>query len=66
MYKLLEALQSQPLLSRRGRSLELGVRSLHLNTVDESSMRSAYQRDTYGTLMSQAKELGFLTHFEVA
>jgi hypothetical protein len=65
MYALLEALHDHPLLDRLGRSLELGVRSLHLNTVDESSMRSAYQRDTYDTFLAEAKERGFLSHFEV-
>lgn len=66
MYALLEALHGQPLLSRRGRGLELGVRSLHLNKVDESSLRSAYQRDTYDIFLAEAEERGFLSHFEVA
>lgn len=66
MYALLEALHEHPILDQRGRSLELGVRSLHLNTVDESSIRSAYQRYTYATLMAEAKERGFLPHFEAA
>jgi hypothetical protein len=64
MYALLEALHEHPVLDLRGRSLELGVRSLHLNTVDESSMRSAYQRDTYAGFLAGAKERGFLSHFE--
>jgi hypothetical protein len=66
VYALLEALNQQPALSRRGRGLELGVRSLHLNTVDESSLRSAYQRDTYAGLLAEAKERGFVNHFEAA
>jgi hypothetical protein len=66
MYALLEALHGQPMLSRRGRGLELGVRSLHLNKVDESSLRSAYQRDTYDFFLAEAEERGFLSHFEVA
>ncbi len=66
MYALLEALHGQAILSRRGRALELGVRSLHLNTVDESSLRSAYQRDTYDTFLAEAEARGFLSHFEVA
>jgi hypothetical protein len=64
MYALLAALHDHPVLDQRGRSLELGVRSLHLNTVDESSMRSAYQRDTYADFLVGAKERGFLPHFE--
>jgi len=65
MYALLDALRDHPVLGRRARSLEIGVRSLHLSTVDESSMRSAYQRDTYATYLAEAKERGFLSHFEV-
>ena len=66
MYALLEALHEHPVLDKRGRSLELGVRSLHLNTVDESSMRSAYQRDTYAAFLAEAQERGFLNHIEAA
>jgi hypothetical protein len=34
--------------------------------VDESSLRSAYQRDTYAGLLAEAKERGFVNHFEAA
>lgn len=65
MYALLGELREQPVLAGWGRSLELGVRALHLNTVDESSMRSAYQRGTYLHFLQEAERHGFLGNFQI-
>ena len=61
---LLRELSANPFLGRRTRGLEIGIRSLHLNTVDESSLRTAYQRDTLPDLLAVARERGFWDQFE--
>lgn len=61
---LMKQLSAHPLLGRRARGLEIGIRSLHLNTVDESSLRTAYQRDTLPDLLAAARERGFWDQFE--
>jgi hypothetical protein len=38
---------------------------MHLNTVDESSMRSAYQRGTYLHFLKEAEVRGFRANFRV-
>ncbi len=65
VYALVDELRQNPILASWGRSLELGVRAMDLNTVDESSMRSAYQRGTYLHFLKEAEKRGFRANFRV-
>ncbi|MEX0729537.1 MAG: hypothetical protein WED00_03550 [Aquisalimonadaceae bacterium] len=63
---LMRELSANPALSRRIRGLELGVRSLNRHTVDESILRSGYQRETYADLLALAARRGFAGQFEAS
>jgi hypothetical protein len=64
IYRLMDELSQHEIFARCRRGLEMGVRSLHLYNVDESSLRAAYQRDTHLELLEEAARRGFLNHFE--
>jgi hypothetical protein len=60
---LLRRLVDIPQFGSQGRSLELAIRSLEGNTVDESMLRSAYQRSSLKALRSLAQARGFVDPF---
>lgn len=61
--RLLDVLSRMPAFSRQRRGIEIGIRSLDMNTVDESSLRSAYQRASLQTLYELARLRGFADEF---
>ncbi len=61
--RLLTQLEHVPIFAQQRRGLEIGIRSLDMNTVDESSLRSAYQRASLETLHALAQHRGFADEF---
>ncbi len=64
--RLLELLSRTPAFTRQRRGLEIGIRSLDMSTVDESSLRSAYQRASLQELQELARLRGFADEFRPA
>jgi hypothetical protein len=57
--KLVDALKSHPALGPQRRAMEIGVRALQFNSVDDSSLRLAYQRHTFEGFAKSAAANGF-------
>ncbi len=57
--KLVNALKNHPALGAQRRAMEIGVRALQFNSVDDSSLRLAYQRHTFDGFAKNANAKGF-------
>lgn len=60
---LLRGLAGIPAFARQRRGLEIGIRSLNMNKIDEASFRSAYQRASLEHLRGLARRRGFADEF---
>ena len=63
VYEILREIEAAPPFGQDRRAMELAIRALHMKTVDESTLRTLYQRALQPGLLKEAGIRGFNSNF---